>query len=102
MTLRGWAVGWGWVGLCDFVEGDSVAEVVELFDEVVSVAVDVAVVEPVVAEVVVVAVVGEEVPADDEDWNAVTFPDRRVTRPRGFGVAGMLPTGSDNPALNAT
>ncbi len=52
----------------DFGEGDSVAEVVELADEVVASFVGVgAAGEPVAAEVVVVAVVGEEVPADNED-----------------------------------
>ena len=52
----------------DFGEGDAVAEVVELADEVVASLVGVgASGEPVAAEVVVVAVVGEQVPADDED-----------------------------------
>ena len=52
----------------DFGEGDAVAEVVELADEVVASFVGVgAAGEPVAAEVVVVAVVGEQVPADDED-----------------------------------
>ena len=52
----------------DFGEVDSVAEVLELVDEVVAVFVLVgSAYEPVAAEVLVVAVVGEDVPADDED-----------------------------------
>ena len=52
----------------DFVEDDSVAEVVELTDEEVASFVGVgAAQEPVAAEVLVVAVVGEQVPADDQD-----------------------------------
>lgn len=54
--------------LRDFVEGDSVAEAVELFDQsVASMVRVVAVGEVVAAEVLVVGVLGEEVPADDQD-----------------------------------
>jgi len=60
---------------CDFVEGDSVAEAVECFDGPVALAVALAVGfgssgEVVAAEVVVVVVVGvvgEQMPADDQD-----------------------------------
>jgi hypothetical protein len=52
----------------DLGERDSVAEVVELSDELVAPLVGVgASGEPVAAEVFVVAVLGEEMPADDED-----------------------------------
>ena len=52
----------------DFRQVDSVAEVLELADEVVAMFVLVAsTYVPVSAEVLVVAVVGEYVPADDED-----------------------------------
>jgi len=59
-----------WVGdwLGGGSESDLVAEVVELADEVVALAVGVVSAgEVVAAEVVVVAVLGEEVPADHED-----------------------------------
>lgn len=38
--------------------------------------------------------------AHGSGWNAVLFPDRSVMRPRGFGVAGMLPMGSGSRALS--
>jgi len=47
------------MSLRDFVEGDVVAESGELFDQAVALAVGVAAGEPVPAQVVVVAVVGE-------------------------------------------
>src|SRR3954465_1375815 len=53
--------------LCDCFQGDPVAEAVELLDEPVASPVGVAAGEVVPAEVVVVAVVGEQVPADDQD-----------------------------------
>ena len=56
------------MGSRDLVEGDSVAEVLELPDEVVAVFVLVgAFCVPVAAKVLVVAVSGEQMPADHED-----------------------------------
>src|SRR3954449_12940460 len=55
------------VVLCDSVQAHSVAEVLQLCDEPVALAIRVAAGEVVAAEVVVVAVVGQQLPADDQD-----------------------------------
>src|SRR3954463_5987394 len=53
--------------LGDRLQGDPVTEAVELLDEAVALPVGVAAGEVVPAEVVVVALVGQQMPADDQD-----------------------------------
>jgi hypothetical protein len=79
-------------------EGDAVAEIVELADEVVASFVGVgASDEPVTSEVVVVAVVGEQVPGDHRDRvpdcdRGLALADATGEPPvlgRGVGVTGV-------------
>src|SRR3954471_12729152 len=90
--------------LCGSVEADAVAEVLQLGDEPVALAVGVAAGEVVAAEVVVVAVVGQQVPADDQDGvtdgdGGLLLADPAGQSPEPGGQVGVVGAGGGPGAL---
>src|SRR3954470_18129178 len=90
--------------LCDRLQGDPVAEAGELLDESVTLPVGVAAGEVVPAEVVVVAVVGQQVPGDDQDGVAdgdggLLLADPAGQSPELGGQVGVAGAGGGPGAL---
>src|SRR5918998_3217718 len=90
--------------LCDCFEGDPVAEAVELLDESVALAVGVASGEVVPTQVGVVAVGGEQLPADDQDGVAhgdggLLLADPSGQPPELGGQVGVAGAGGGPGAL---